>query len=49
MRVQEFNVITSDAPAEYGRMSGGVVNSITRQGTSSFHGSVYDFLRNSVF
>jgi hypothetical protein len=47
--VQEFNVITSDAPAEYGRMSGGVVNSITRQGTSSFHGSVYDFLRNSVF
>jgi hypothetical protein len=47
--VQEFNVITSDAPAEYGRMSGGVVNSITRQGTNSFHGSVYDFLRNSVF
>src|SRR3984957_15549524 len=47
--VQEFNVIPSDAPAEYGRMSGGVVNSITRQGTSSFHGSVYDFIRNSVF
>ena len=34
--VQEFSVITSDAPAQYGRMSGGVINSITRQGTSSF-------------
>lgn len=47
--VQEFTVVTSDAPAEYGRMSGGVVNSITRAGTNVFHGSVYDFLRNSVF
>ncbi len=47
--VQEFTVITSDAPAQYGRMSGGVVNSITRTGTNAFHGSAYDFLRNSVF
>jgi outer membrane receptor protein involved in Fe transport len=47
--VQEFSVITSDAPAQYGRMSGGVINSITRAGTNVFHGSVYDFLRNSYF
>lgn len=47
--VQEFNVITSDAPAQYGRMSGGVVNSVTRQGTNQLHGSAYDFIRNSVF
>ena len=47
--VQEFSVITSDAPAQYGRMSGGVVNSITRAGTNAFHGSAYDFVRNSVF
>ncbi len=47
--IQEFNVITSDAPAQYGRMSGGVINSITRSGANDFHGSVYDFLRNSVF
>ncbi len=47
--VQEFSVITSDAPAQYGRMSGGVVNSITRQGSNQLHGSVYDFVRNSVF
>lgn len=47
--VEEFSVITSNAPAQYGRMSGGVVNSITRQGTNQFHGSVYDFIRNSEF
>ncbi|WP_263366263.1 TonB-dependent receptor [Edaphobacter bradus] len=47
--VQEFNVITSDAPAQYGRMSGGVINSITRQGSNQLHGSAYDFIRNSVF
>ena len=47
--VQEFSVITSDAPAQYGRMSGGVINSITRSGTNVFHGSVYDFIRNNVF
>lgn len=47
--VQEFSVITADAPAQYGRMSGGVINSITRQGTSQYHGSVYDFVRNSAF
>ena len=46
--MQEFSVITSDAPAQYGRMSGGVINSITRSGAPNFHGSVYDFLRNSV-
>ena len=32
--VQEFTVITSDAPAQYGRMSGGVINSITRTGAN---------------
>lgn len=47
--VQEFSVISSNAPAQYGRMSGGTVNSITRQGTDQFHGSVFDFIRNSQF
>ncbi len=47
--VQEFSVITSDAPAQYGRMSGGVINSISRSGAAKFHGSAYDFLRNSYF
>jgi hypothetical protein len=47
--VQEFSVISSNAPAQYGRMSGGVINSITRQGTDQYHGSLYDFVRNSEF
>src|SRR5580658_9380765 len=46
--VQEFSVVTNNAPASYGRTSGGVINAITRSGTNALHGSVYEFLRNSV-
>src|SRR5919108_2671040 len=45
--IQEFSVLTSNYSAEYGKTSGGVVNAVTRSGTNSFHGSVYEFLRNS--
>ena len=45
--IQEFSVLTSNYSAEYGKTSGGVVNAITRSGTNQFHGSVYEFLRNS--
>jgi hypothetical protein len=46
--IEEFAVITSSPPAGYGRTSGGVINSVTREGTNQVHGSAYEFLRNSA-
>lgn len=46
--IQEFSVLTSNYSAEYGKTSGGVVNATTRSGSNSFHGSGYEFLRNSA-
>ncbi len=43
----EFRVITSNFSAEYGRVGGGVVNAVLRSGTNQFHGTVYEFLRNT--
>jgi hypothetical protein len=44
--VQEFSLQTSTFDAEYGRGVGGVVNVITKSGTNTLHGSMYDYLRN---
>ena len=44
--VQEFQVVTSNFLAEYGRASGGVVNTVTKSGSDSIHGSAYWFFRN---
>ena len=45
--IQEFSVESSTPAAEYGKVSGGVLNAITRSGTNLFHGTAYYFLRNS--
>jgi len=47
--IQEFSVLTANYNAEYGFTSGGVINAITKSGTNSFHGSVFEFFRNKVF
>ncbi len=46
--VLEFQVLTNAFSAEFGRASGGVINAITRSGTNQFHGSAFEFLRNSA-
>jgi outer membrane receptor protein involved in Fe transport len=46
--IEEFKVLRGNYSAEYGRSAGGVVNVITRSGTSKFHGGAYEFFRNDV-
>jgi len=46
--VEQVSVLGSNYPAEYGRTSGGVINVVTRSGKDAFHGSLYEFLRNSA-
>jgi carboxypeptidase family protein len=47
--IQEFNLITQNASAEFGNYQGGVVSVSTKSGTNSFHGGLYEFLRNDAF
>jgi outer membrane receptor protein involved in Fe transport len=46
--IEEFRVLTNTFDAEYGRNSGSVVNVVTKSGTNSVHGDVYEFFRNTV-
>jgi hypothetical protein len=44
--IQEFNLITNNASAEFGNFQGGIVSATIKSGTNSFHGDVWEFFRN---
>src|SRR5206468_319420 len=46
--IQEFNMITQNASAEFGNFEGGIVNTSIKSGTNNFHGSAFEFFRNDV-
>jgi outer membrane receptor protein involved in Fe transport len=45
--IQEMQVITGDANAEYGNVNGGEIMVVTKAGTSHYHGSAYDYFQNN--
>src|SRR4029077_3804409 len=47
--IEEFRIITNNFDAEYGNYSGGQINVVTKSGTNSYHGSAFEFLRNTAF
>lgn len=46
--IDEFRILTNNFDAEYGAYAGGQINVITKSGTNKFHGSLFEFLRNTV-
>ncbi|MBV8894864.1 MAG: carboxypeptidase regulatory-like domain-containing protein [Acidobacteriaceae bacterium] len=43
----EFRIITSNFSAEFGRVGGGVIDAALRSGTNEYHGTLYEFFRNT--
>ncbi|MGH9395550.1 MAG: carboxypeptidase regulatory-like domain-containing protein [Terriglobia bacterium] len=48
-QVEEFKVESHNDSAEFGGVTGGVINVVTKAGTNQFHGSAWEFVRNNVF
>jgi hypothetical protein len=46
---QEIQILTAAYSSEYGRSSGGQIRILTKSGTNEFHGSAYEYLRNTAF
>ena len=46
--IQEFNMLTSNAPAEFGNFEGGTISATIKSGTNSYHGDVWEYFRNNV-
>lgn len=47
--IQEFKVVSHADSAEYGSVTGGVVNVVTKSGTNDLHGSAFEYARNGIF
>jgi Carboxypeptidase regulatory-like domain/TonB-dependent Receptor Plug Domain len=47
--IQEFQVITGQYEAEFGRTAGAIINAISKQGGNAYHGSVFGFLQDASF
>ncbi len=47
--IEEFRIITNNFDAEYGNYSGGQINVATKAGTNRYHGTAFEFLRNTDF
>lgn len=45
--IQEFRIVTNAFSADYGRAMGGIVNIASKAGTNAFHGSAFEFFRDS--
>jgi len=46
--IEEFNMITNNASAEFGNFMGGIISTTIKSGTNSFHGDAFEFFRNDV-